>query len=50
MDLRIAVVSAANPAELASLVGPKLADDAISKSDGVPVILERLLALAHAGP
>jgi len=50
MDLRIAVVSAADPAELASLVGPQLADDALSKSDGVPLILERLLALAHAGP
>jgi uncharacterized protein (TIGR02266 family) len=49
MDLRIAVVSAADPVELASLVGPQLADDAIPKSAGVPLILERLLALAHAG-
>lgn len=50
MDLRIAVVSGANPAELAALIGPEGADDAIPKSDGVPRIVERLVALAHAAP
>lgn len=49
-DLRIAVVSASGDDVLAGLVGPNGADDAISKGEGLPRIVDRLVALVHASP
>jgi uncharacterized protein (TIGR02266 family) len=49
-DLRIALVSASSDEVLAALVGPHGADDAIPKGEGLPRIVDRLVALVHGGP
>lgn len=49
MDLRVVLVSAADPEELAALVGPEGADAAFPKSLGVPEVLEKLVGLTRRG-
>jgi uncharacterized protein (TIGR02266 family) len=49
-DLRIAVVSASSEEVLQGLLGPLGADAAIAKGEGLPRIVDRLVALVHASP